>query len=398
MSKAVLSINAGSSSIKFSVHALPAGGDEPLLRCGGQVEGIGHDAQLLVHDDAGRTLGEQSLGPSATLETALLAVRNWIDEHFPDHSIMAAGHRVVHGGDEFDGPVLVDDAVLDSLERFVPMVPSHQPHNLGAIRAIRASHPDLPQVACFDTAFHQTQADLARAYALPREFSAAGIRRYGFHGLSYEFIASVLPDFAGHAANGRVIVAHLGHGASMCAMRGRRSVATTMGFSALDGLPMGERCGALDPGIVPYLARERGMDVAEIEDILYHKSGLLGVSGISDDMRDLLASDAPEAAWAVELFCYRAGREIGSLAAAIGGLDVLVFTGGIGEHAAPVRLAICSNLEYLGIEMDWAANTANAPVITTPDSKCTVEIIPTDEDAMIARHVYRLLCVERVGK
>lgn len=391
MSEAILSVNAGSSSIKFSVHARRGGNTGLALRCRGQVDAIGHDARFVAEDGAGQQVAERSLGSRATQESALAAVLEWMDGYLPDHSLMAAGHRVVHGGDEFGSPVLIDRAVLRALQRFVPLAPSHQPHNLAAIEALARLHPDLPQVACFDTAFHQTQPALERAYALPRELSASGVRRYGFHGLSYEYIAGVLPEFAGQSADGRVVVAHLGHGASMCAMHGRRSVATTMGFTALDGLPMGQRCGALDPGVVPYLVRERGMTIAEVEDLLYHKCGLLGVSGLSDDMRDLLASDQPEAAEAVELFCYRIGRELGSLAAALEGLDVLVFTGGIGEHAAPVRAKVCHRLRWLGVELDDDANSRGGPRLTAPSSTPSVFVIPTDEDLMIARHTLNIV-------
>jgi acetate kinase len=391
MTDAILSINAGSSSIKFSVHAVDGRNSEPILRCHGQVDGIGHDARLEAWDTDERRLAEEELGQSTTQDSATGAVLRWIDRTLPDHAITAAGHRVVHGGDEYAGPVLIDDAVLHALRRFVPMAPLHQPHNLAAIAAFAKLHPGLPQVACFDTAFHQTQPHVARAYALPRDLSAAGVRRYGFHGLSYEYIASVLPKYAGEAADGRVVVAHLGHGASMCAMQNRRSVATTMGFTALDGLPMGRRCGALDPGVVPYLVREHGLSVEDVEDLLYRKSGLLGVSGISDDMRDLLASGRAEAAEAVDLFCYRIGRELGSLAAALGGLDVLVFTGGIGEHAAPVRAKVCGYARWLGVRLDEAANNHGGPRLSPADATPSVFAIPTDEDLMIARHTLRVV-------
>jgi acetate kinase len=397
MTDAILSINAGSSSIKFSVHAVHGRNGDLTLRCRGQVDEIGHDARLEAWDADDQRLANEHLGPSTTHDSATAAVLRWIDRTLPDHAITAAGHRVVHGGDEYAGPVLIDRNVLHVLERFVPMAPSHQPHNLAAIAAFAKLHPNLPQVACFDTAFHQTQRALVRAYALPRDLSTAGVRRYGFHGLSYEYIASVLPKFAGKAADGRVVVAHLGHGASMCAMRGRRSVATTMGFTALDGLPMGRRCGALDPGVVPYLVREHGLSVEEIEDLLYHKSGLLGVSGISDDMRDLLASDRAEAAEAVELFCYRIGRELGSLATALGGLDVLVFTGGIGEHAAPVRAKVCGYAHWLGVRLDEEANRRGGPRLSPADDTPSVFVIPTDEDLMIARHTLRVVRGMRTG-
>lgn len=391
MTSIVLALNAGSSSLKFSSYRPLADASDFKLLCTGEVEGIGEAAHFVARGAVGETLADRASGGPGSQDSALAAVLDWLDERFKGQTIAAAGHRVVHGGDAFPAPVRIDDAVLRTLERFVPLAPSHQPHNLAAIKALQRSHPQLPQVACFDTAFHQSQTALARAYALPRALTESGIRRYGFHGLSYEFIAGVLPDLLDAAADGRVIVAHLGHGASMCALRHRRSVATTMGFTALDGLPMGRRSGALDPGIVPYLVRERGMTIGEVEDLLYHKSGLLGVSGLSDDMRDLLANDAQEAAEAVDLFCYRIGRELGSLAAALGGLDVLVFTGGIGEHAAAVRSKVCGHAQWLGVEIDAAANAAQGSRIDAPSSRVAVLVIPTDEDLAIARHTLRLV-------
>ena len=271
------------------------------------------------------------------------------------------------------------------------LAPLHQPHNLAAIKALAKIDPTLPQVACFDTGFHSIQPSLATTFALPRELTEAGIRRYGFHGLSYEYIASVLPDYAGASANGKVVVAHLGQGASMCAIEGGRSIATTTGFSAVDGLPMGRRCGALDPGVVLYLIGEKRMNVAAVTDLLYNRSGLLGISGISSDMRKLLASKDPHAAEAIQLFCYRIQRELGSLAAALGGLDVLVFTGGIGEHSAAVREQVCKHAAWLGIELDCSANSAHGPRITTANSRVSAWVIPTDEDLMIARHTMRLI-------
>jgi acetate kinase len=285
----------------------------------------------------------------------------------------------------YSQPVRVDAALLAELDAFVPLAPLHQPHNLAPIRAIAAEAPGLPQVACFDTAFHRAQPPLAQAFALPASITDRGVRRYGFHGLSYEYIANALPAVDAAAARGRVIVAHLGNGASMCAMHGCRSVASTMGFTAVDGLMMGTRTGALDPGVVLYLMDELGMDARAIENLIYRESGLLGVSGVSSDMRTLLASGDPRAAFAIELFCYRAQRELGSLAAALGGLDALVFTGGIGEHAAPVRERILRGCEWLGLELDAAANAAHRTCITTPDSDIPAYVIPTNEELMIAR-------------
>jgi acetate kinase len=305
--------------------------------------------------------------------------------------LVAAGHRVVHGGSLYSIPVRISSTVIDDLRRLVPLAPLHQPRNLAAIVAISKLHPELPQVACFDTAFHHTQPEIAAAFALPRTITAQGVRRYGFHGLSYEYIASVLPNVLGPvAADGRVVVAHLGSGASMCAMHRRQSVATTMGFTALDGLPMGSRCGNLDPGVILYLMQEKGMTPQAVSDLLYHSSGLLGVSGVSDDMRTLLASDDPLAANAIALFIYRIGRELGSLAASLGGLDALVFTAGIGEHASEIRRRACEQAFWLGVELDDAANAAGAIRITTPGSKTSAWLIPTNENLMIAQHTWHL--------
>jgi acetate kinase len=289
--------------------------------------------------------------------------------------------------------VLVDDAILDQLDKLAPMAPLHQPHNLAPIRIIGRIAPDVPQVACFDTAFHRTQPPVSQLYALPRDLSATGVKRYGFHGLSYDYIASVLPGIVGDAGRGRVVAAHLGNGSSMCAMRAGKSVATTMGFTALDGLPMGTRSGAIDPGVILYLLTERGMSVGDVTDLLYRRSGLLGVSGISHDMRTLLASDAPEAAEAIELFVDRISRELGSLVAALAGIDALVFTAGIGEHAAPVRARVCENAAWLGIRLDPVANVDGGPRISTADSPVSAWVIPTNEELMIARHT--LACAAR---
>jgi acetate kinase len=304
---------------------------------------------------------------------------------------VAAGHRVVHGGDAFTHPVLVDSSVLSGLEKLVPLAPLHQPHNLAAIRALAHTRPGMPQVACFDTAFHANQPEVARRIALPREFHDAGVKRYGFHGLSYEYITSVLPRYRGKRARNRVVVAHLGNGASLCAIRDGRSVATTMGFTALDGLVMGTRPGSLDPGVVLHLIEAMGMTAAQVGDLLYRRSGLLGVSGISADMRTLLESNDPRAREAVELFVYRVSRELGSLAAAMGGLDALVFTGGIGEGSAVVRASICRAAAWLGVKLDEAANLGRRPRISAPASRVSAWVIPTDEESMIARHVQAII-------
>jgi acetate kinase len=391
MSDAILVLNAGSSSIKFSLfegHVRPS---REALICDGEVDGIGHRAHFVVKDGAGKSLANQDIQQAADHEDALAALLKWMDRQFPANRLIAAGHRVVHGGSIYTAPVRIDASIVGELRRLIPLAPLHQPHSLAAIDAIAKLHPDFAQVACFDTAFHHTQPALAAAFALPRAITAEGVRRYGFHGLSYEYIASVLPDVLGPvAADGRVVVAHLGAGASLCAMHRRQSVATTMGFTPLDGLVMASRCGNLDPGVILYLMQEKGMTAQAVTDLLYHSSGLLGVSGISDDMRTLLASDDPHASEAVDLFAYRIGRELGSLAASLGGLDALVFTAGIGEHAAEIRRRVCEYAAWLGVELDPAANAADRTGITTSASKTSAWVIPTNEDLMIARHTWRL--------
>jgi acetate kinase len=386
-----LVINAGSSSIKFAVYASGATSERKLR---GSIDGLGTQPHFTASDAAGKPYTENPLAdatPALTHEQALERLFAWIDAQCKDLRIVAAGHRVVHGADQFAAPVLVNDAILAQLDKLVPLARLHQPHNLAAIRALARLRPGLPQVACFDTAFHCTQPALARMYALPHDLTEAGIKRYGFHGLSYQYIADMLPDHLGAQTDGRVIVAHLGAGASLCAMLARASMATTMGFSVLDGLVMGTRSGALDPGVVLYLMRERGMTVEAVEDLLYLRSGLLGVSGVSSDMRALLASPDPRARVAIELFAYRTAREIGSLAAALGGLDALIFTGGIGENAAPVRELVCKHCAWLGVEIDPAANAHHAACITMTGTRASAWVIPTDEEIVIARHTGRLL-------
>jgi len=336
--------------------------------------------------------GAQEAGVGSTYENALAIIFRWLETFGRSHILVAAGHRVVHGGLLYASPVIIDASVMAELRRLVPLAPLHQPHALAAIAALSKLYPSLPQVACFDTAFHHTQSALATAFALPRKFSEGGIRRYGFHGLSYEYVASALPKLIGaEAAQGRVIVAHLGSGASMCAMRGGRSVATTTGFTSLDGLMMSRRCGSLDPGVILYLMQEKDMTSAEVSDLLYNESGLFGVSGVSDDMQVLLASASLNAAQAVDLFIYRIGRELGSLAAALGGLDTLVFTAGIGEHAPEIRRGVCREAAWLGLEIDEAANADGGPKITGDGGKASAWVVPTNEDLMIARHVRTLL-------
>jgi acetate kinase len=379
----ILVTNSGSSSLKFALF--DAGGAGHPLVLHGQIGGLGQRTQIDLFGEDGAAVAVTQ--PSCALDHD--AAVDWLLGLLAQHAeieLAAAGHRVVHGGSRHTQPVAIDDEVLTYLESLCPLAPLHQPHNLAAIEALRRLCPTLPQVACFDTAFHATQPAVARTFALPRALSESGILRYGFHGLSYEYIARVLPAHLGPRADGAVIVAHLGNGASLCAMRRRRSVASTMGFSALDGLMMGTRSGSIDPGVVMYLMDHLGMDVRAVEDLLYRRSGLLGVSGESSDMRALLASASAHAAEAIELFCYRAIREIGSLAAALDGLDALVFTGGIGEHAAPVRARIVAGLGWLGAALDRAANEGGGTHIDATASRVALCVIPTDEERMIATH------------
>ncbi len=401
---AILTINAGSSSIKFALfeQADPLRPQAALL---GEIDGIGAKPRLKAENSAGAVLAELTFPELAGLPAdeqhrrCLDTLVRWLDEHDDRRKspwdagwqIAAVGHRVVHGADRYAAPILLSPADIEALAGFIPLAPLHQPHNVAGIRALAALLPGVPQAACFDTAFHMTQPAVARRFALPRRLSDAGIKRYGFHGLSYEYIAHILPQHLGSRAEGRIVVAHLGNGASMCAMHERKSVATTMGFTALDGLMMGTRCGAIDPGVLLHLMEFHGMDAAGITKLLYKASGLLGVSGISQDMRALLDSAAPEAAEAVELFCYRIARELGSLAAALGGLDALVFTAGIGEHAAPVRERICRQSQWLGVKLDAAANARHAARISTADSATDVLVLPTNEEWMIAQHTAALI-------
>lgn len=381
---AVLVINAGSSSLKFALYRVwPGPGFEPLQR--GMIEEIGGAARLRI--DLAAT-GEPIAARDHAEAMQLLLDR--LSPRLAELNLVAAGHRVVHGGVEHAAPVRVNDDVLARLERLIPIDPLHQPHNLAGIRALLRARPGLPQIACFDTAFHRSMPEVAQRFALPAELHEAGVRRYGFHGLSYEYIASVLPDYLGPLADGRVIVAHLGNGASLCAMQGRRSVDTTMSFTPLDGLAMGTRCGAIDPAIPLYLMREQGMTVEAVSDLLHKRSGLLGLSGLSSDMRQLLASDRPEAGLAVEHFVYRVAQGIGALSMSLGGLDALVFTAGIGEHAAPVRARICARCAWLGLEFDEAANAAHGPRISAAQGRVSAWVIPTDEEQVIARQAHAL--------
>jgi acetate kinase len=348
-------------------------------------------AHLSVVDPQRRELTDQPVA-AGDHDGAMVAIHNWFASHVGSKAVFCGvGHRVVHGGTAFSEPVLIDARVIAELEALVPLAPLHQPHHIAAIRAVAATAPAVPQVACFDTAFHRTQPRRAQEFALPRESTEKGIRRYGFHGLSYEYIVSVLPQIAPDNARGKLIVAHLGNGASLCAIEDGRSIATTMGFTPVDGLVMGTRTGALDPGVILYLLQHERLDAPAIEKLLYEQSGLLGVSGLSSDMRTLLASRLPAAKEAVDLFVYRIGRELGSAAAALGGLDALIFTGGIGEHAAEIRARVCRDARWLGVALDEAANTVRGPRISSRGSRVSAWVIPTDENLMVARHTRRLL-------
>jgi len=382
----ILVLNAGSSSLKFGMYQRPEKGSLALV-AQGQIEGIGTRPRLSARDEAGGTLVEQDLGPDVRDgTTALDKLAEWLSSSFDRESLAAVGHRVVHGGQKFARPTLVTPDIVRELRGLSQLAPLHQPFNLAAIDAVFDRLPGLPQVACFDTAFHRGHSAVAELIPLPSDLRAMGLQRYGFHGLSYEYIASVLPQVAPEIAAGRVLVAHLGSGASICALKDGRSVDSSLGFTALDGLCMGSRPGGLDPGVVLYLFQQLGMSVREVEDVLYRKSGLLGISGISNDMRALVGNDVPAARLAVDYFVYRAAKEIGALTAALGGLDGLVFTAGIGENSVEVRRRICEACAWLGVHLDTEANEAHNPRITTRDSEVSAWVIPTNEELMIARH------------
>ncbi|HSW33619.1 MAG TPA: acetate/propionate family kinase [Steroidobacteraceae bacterium] len=386
---AIVVLNAGSSSIKFCTFRRAGQRLERELR--GQVSGLGTVPRLVARRGAA-SIVDRALSPDGLDHAeALGLLLEFVRAELRGEVIAGIGHRVVHGGLEFMEPTLVDAAIVARLERYVPLAPLHQPHNLAAIRLMLERLPGVPEVACFDTAFHRTVPEVAQLFALPPRFAAAGVRRYGFHGLSYEYVASVLPSLDERAAGGRTVVFHLGNGASMAALQGGRSIGTTMGFTAIEGLPMGTRAGSLDPGVLLFMFDELGMGVREVERLLYHESGLLGLSGISSDMRDLLASEAASACLAVDVFCYRARREFGSLAAALGGLDAIVFTAGIGENQPEIRARICRDAEWLGVQLDDEANLRHGPRISAENSVVSAWVVPTDEETMIARHVARLL-------
>ena len=387
-----MTLNAGSSSVKFALYeAAPA---EPELLAKGQVEGIGTAPRFLARDTAGELLSEsywEAAGGGEGHNLAFQQIARWMEDFMGERRLMAVGHRVAHGGERYREPAIIDQDVLRELDRLVPLVPLHQPHNLAAIRAVARSNPELPQVACFDTAFHRGRPAVSERLGLPYELQEEGVRRYGFHGISYEYIVSRLQQLAPSQADGKLVVAHLGSGSSMCAIREGKSVETTMSFSSLDGLPMGTRCGSLDPGVLLYLMRRDRLGVEALEELLYKRSGLLGISGVSNDMRALRASDDPRAADAIDYFVYRIGQELGALTASLGGLDALVFTAGVGENDPALREQVCRDAAWLGMEIDERANDNGSLKISVGDSVPAVWAIPTDEESMIAMHTLRLV-------
>ncbi|PQA89771.1 acetate kinase [Marinicaulis flavus] len=378
----ILVINAGSSSIKFAAYDAAS----LKLRLRGAIEELRNTPAFSIHaEDAALKTAFEDFPASGDHARYTAWILYALEKIFPDDAVAIAGHRVVHGGLHYDAPAKIDDAVLEDLQSLSPLAPNHQPHNLAAIRAVAEKSPALPQIACFDTSFHRTQPRLAQLFALPRDLIDEGVLRYGFHGLSYDHIVHELPTHLDAKSRRRVIAAHLGHGASMCALQNGRSIATTMGFTALDGLVMGARCGALDPGVVIHLIRQKGMSADDVDKMLHSKSGMLGVSGISDDVRALLKSDDPKAEEALDLFAYRAAREIGSLMAALGGLDALVFTAGIGENSPDMRKRICARADWTGLKLDEGLNEQNAGRISAASSAVEVLVIPANEELVIAR-------------
>ncbi|MBM3949820.1 MAG: acetate/propionate family kinase [Rhodospirillales bacterium] len=388
-------INAGSSSVKFAIYpaATDADGGEPAAMVRGQVAGLGVEPRLTAQAADGRDLAASRAVPGAKADhaEAIAAIVADLADWVPGSRLLGAGHRVTHGGSEFDRPVVLTPAILARLETLAPLAPQHQPHNIAAIRALAAHAPDAVQVACFDTQFHATQPAVARLTGLPRAYHERGLRRYGFHGLSYEYVTGAFARIAGEPLPERTVVAHLGNGCSLAAVLGGKSIATTMGFSTLDGVPMATRSGAIDPGLLLHLLRTEAMDIGSLQYLLYDRSGLLGISGISSDMKTLLASPEPASKEAIEFFGYRIAREFGSLAVALGGLDAVVFTGGIGEKAAPVRADICARLAWLGLDFDADANARAGTRISRGDSRVSAWVVPTDEESVIARHTLRLM-------
>ncbi|HKO45297.1 MAG TPA: acetate/propionate family kinase [Pyrinomonadaceae bacterium] len=391
-----LVLNAGSSSLKFCVFQRPAG-EIWRLEVRGQIEGIPISPRLSVKNANGETVANQMLEAVTDGRDAVRELAGWLRYKYGGSRVLGVGHRVVHGGTNFKNPVIVNPEVLAELRALISLAPLHQPYNIAAIEAAIERLPDVPQVACFDTSFHRGQGEVAQLLPLPSHLRRLGLQRYGFHGLSYEYISSVLPQFAPEIANGRVIVAHLGSGASLCALNNGKSVDSTLGFTALDGLCMGTRPGALDPGVVLHLFQTLNLSPKEVEKLLYKESGLLGISGISNDMRDLIDESGPEARLAVDYFVYRAAREIGGLTAVLGGIDGLVFTAGIGENSPEVRRRICTASTWLGIELDETANANGGPKISSATSKVSVWVIPTNEELMIARHAGALLGLAQVA-
>ncbi|WP_395698284.1 acetate/propionate family kinase [Methylocella sp.] len=389
----IVVVNAGSSSIKFSLFRQEQSKLRVFLK--GQIEGLYTDAaHFAAREIGGGTIDEKRWSAEVvTHDAAMRYLLDFMRARLAGFTVEAIGHRIVHGGEEFVGPVRLTAEAVERLERLTPLAPLHQPHNLAPVRAVFDIAPNLPQIGCFDTAFHATQPALAQAFALPAEITGRGVRRYGFHGLSYEYIASALPEHDADLARAKVIVAHLGAGASLCALEAGRSVACTTGFTALEGLPMGTRSGALDPGVVLYLFDELKMELRDVMRLLYKQSGLLGVSGVSSDMRVLEASEDPRARFAIDLFVYNIGRQIGSLGAALGGLDAIVFTAGIGEHSAAVRRSVCAGAAWLNVVLEEGANQAGVGKISAPESAVSVWVVPTDEELMIARHVGKV-CAE----
>lgn len=388
--EAILVLNAGSSSLKFQIFGI--GGSEPAMQVKGQIDGIGTRPQFKASAGDGAVLADRALdvAEAGDLPAATRFLHGWL-AGLNGFSLRAIGHRIVHGGTDFAAPVRIDAEVLDKLTALESLAPLHQPNNLAPIRMVLQALPQLPQVACFDTAFHRGHPAVADTYAIPRALHDAGIRRYGFHGLSYDYIAHRLPQVAPDLARAKVVVAHLGSGASMCAMIAGRSVESTMGFTALDGLPMGTRPGQLDPGVVLHLVQGMGMTGVQISDLLYRQSGLKGLSGISNDMRDLQSSPDAQAAFAIEHFIHRAAMAVGALAAAMDGIDALVFTAGIGENSPAIRAALCARLAWLGAALDADANEAGATVISAPKARLKVLVIPTNEELMIARQTLAVL-------
>jgi len=386
-----LVVNAGSSSLKFCVYQQTTGGPWSL-ESRGQIEGIGTAPVLSARDASGQSLVKRSLeGTVRDGRGALDALAEWLRSMYAGGRILGAGHRVVHGGARFASPVVVTPEIVEELRKLIPLAPLHQPHNIAPIEAVRERMPDVPQVACFDTSFHRGQPAVAELIPLPASIRAGGVQRYGFHGLSYEYIASILPEAAPEIAHGRVIVAHLGSGASLCALRDGKSIESTLGFTALDGLCMGTRAGSVDPGVILHLFQGLGMSPQEVETVLYKKSGLLGISGISNDMRDLIGNPDPNAQLAVDYFIYQTAKMIGALASVLGGADAIVFTAGIGENSPDIRRRICQSSAWLGIDLDEAANQAKGSRISKAQSKVSVWVLPTNEELMIARHTGRLL-------